>query len=71
MRSFVTTLMFAGASILGTIGIVTYADPAIASTPVIAVHNNPANTDGKAKAYARAANSLDQEAPRPVEIAAR
>jgi UrcA family protein len=35
MRNFVTSLMFAGASLLGTVGIVTYADPAVAQTTIV------------------------------------
>jgi len=71
MRTIVTTLIFAGASLLGTIGIVTYADPAVAATPRIAVHGNFAGMGGKAEAYANAQMPLDQQADRPVRIAAR
>lgn len=48
MRSFVTTLMFAGAS---TVGLVAYADPAMAGTPTATVHYRNvelASTDGRA-----------------------
>ncbi|MDH7637556.1 UrcA family protein [Sphingomonas oryzagri] len=51
MRKFVTTLMFAGASLLGTAGIVAYADPAMAETPTATVHYQSAelaSTDGRA-----------------------
>lgn len=33
MRNLVTTLMFAAASLLGTAGIVTFSDPAVAQAP--------------------------------------
>ncbi|WP_454883962.1 UrcA family protein [Sphingomonas oryzagri] len=51
MRNFVTTLMFAGASLLGTVGIVAYADPAMAETPTATVHYQSAelaSADGRA-----------------------
>jgi len=71
MRNFVTTLIFAGASLLGTVGIVTYADPAVAATPAIAIHGSPPELARTAEAYARMQISLDQQAARPVRIAAR
>ena len=39
MRTFVTTLMFAGASLLGTVGLVAYADPAAAQTVAVRYTN--------------------------------
>jgi len=71
MRNVVTTLIFAGASLLGTVGIVTCADPAVAATPVIALHASPPEPGRMAEAYAKAQVSLDQQATRPVQIAAR
>jgi hypothetical protein len=37
MRNLVTTMMFATASLLGTVGIVTFSDPAVAQTPVVQI----------------------------------
>jgi hypothetical protein len=71
MRNFVTTLMFAGASLLGTVGIVTYADPAAAATPVIALHGGPVEMDRGTVAFAPPQAFLDQQPARPVRIAAR
>lgn len=71
MRNVVTSLIFAGASLLGTVGIVTYADPAVAAKPVIAVHGSPPEPGCTAEAYAKAQLPLDQQAARPVQIAAR
>jgi hypothetical protein len=71
MRNVVTTLIFAGASLLGTAGIVTYADPAVAATPAIALHAAPAATAGSREAYAAAQLPLDQQGARLVRTAAR
>jgi len=71
MRKVVTTLIFAGASLLGTAGIVTYADPAVAAVPVIALHAVSADANGRAEAFANAQLPLDQQGARLVRIAAR
>jgi hypothetical protein len=71
MRNVVTTLIFAGASLLGAAGIVGYADPAVATTPVIALHGSPPEPSRTTEAYARIQVSLDQQAARPVQIATR
>jgi UrcA family protein len=54
MRNALTTLMFVGASFVGTAGLVAYADPAMAeapaSVPTAAVHYTPAelvSADGR------------------------
>jgi UrcA family protein len=63
MRNFVTTLMFAGASLLGTVGIVTYADPAVAATPTVAIHYSPAeitSVDGRAAIAKRIRSAASQ-----------
>jgi hypothetical protein len=66
MRNFVTTLIFAGASLLGTVGIVAYADPAVAATPAIAIHASAAGLDRSPEAYANAQRPLDQQGARIV-----
>jgi UrcA family protein len=50
MRDLFKSLMFVGMSFVGTVGLVAYADPALAETPTVAVHYTSAelaSVDGR------------------------